>query len=551
MKSRIGRLTCFLLCFGMNAACCAVSVAEAPHADAAFLPPKLDQKNDVANSSGLSADEMLWALDGVGQFHVFSEFEGMNDSLRAKRLDSWSAGFKQGALQGGEIAPASLSAEMLFGEPKQSCGAFYWSSGIASVDARAIRLHVDFSQMPADASAWVLDPERSEAFGPYTSGSGLCWLATIFGEEAVLLVRTSTATIPDVRLVEYSHIFLDVADAAKNLSCNVDIGCESDEEILKVASGTAIIIVGGAWYCSGTLVNNERTEEHEPFFLTANHCICTGQNARDTEAFWDYRASGCETNDAPAIASLSRSTGTALLATNSKLDTTLIRLKSVPVGEYGRTFIGWDAREINKGENVLSLHYPDATRMRISKGTTKDLDIAENGRKHLIETQWDEGVTESGSSGSCLLLSDTLRIVGMLSQGTAPTCGTDRSEYFDFFGNFEKFYSQVSAYIDSESPSIEAGEDDCRDTSSFCFLGNLFENYDATLSSFRTLRDRLNASGALGKRLVDAYYSVTPKLSEALNENGSSRDLLVIALAPLSKVELWLETAERLNRLSK
>ncbi len=529
--------------------CCVTARSDGPpFADADFVPPQPVKSSSYAPSSALSPEEVSRYLGSVKRFHVFTTFEGETEALRAEHLQSWVDGGRQGALQGGEVAPVDLAGDALLGPAADDGGAFLWAAGISSIDAEAIRFHVDLSKLPADAQVWVIDPAQLQAFGPYSSGDNGAeqrWLATIFGEEGVLLVRTHSPEVPDIRVVEYAHIFLSFKEAAKNLSCNVNIDCETDQEILSVATGTAIIMVAGGWYCSGTLVNNELTAEHEPFFLTANHCVCTGQNARDTEAYWDYRTSSCDANDPPEMDSLPRSRGTALLATSSKLDTTLIRLDSVSTGAHGRTYVGWDTRELHADESVFTIHYPDITQMRITKGTIRATNIQQSGREMLVKTRWDEGVTEAGSSGAPLLLGDNNRIAGALSLGPQHTCGSNRSGNVDFFGSFRDFYPQISKYIDTSTPSTEEGQDDCREKTTGCFLTTLFNNNPALLDGFRVLRDKLLASGSFGQWVVEAYYAAGPRWACAVRESELARGVCIVATAPLARVGTFLDEAGR------
>jgi len=517
--------------------------SEAPHADSAFVPPQSAKASSNAGASGLTPKEISKYAGLVNRFHTYAIFEGKNEELRSQHLQTSG---HDGPLQGGEPVPVDLAGDALLGPPIADGNAYIWSASISSVDAHAICFHADLSTLPNDAQVWVVDPTYLVAFGPYARSDGAPdqrWLATIFGEEGVILLRTPSSSAPGLRLIEYSHIFLSFEEVAKNLSCKINIDCETDAQTLNVATGTAIILVEGKWYCSGTLLNNEQTAEHEPFFLTANHCVCTGAEARDTEVFWDYRTASCDSNDAPELTTLPRSRGSALLATDPKLDTTLMRLATVPVGSYGRTYVGWDTRELHIGDGVRTIHYPDATQMRISKGEVRATDVEAGGREHLVEVHWDEGVTEGGSSGACLLLDDGKQIAGVLSQGPQHTCGPDRSGNIDLFGSFRDFYPEISKYIDTATPSTAEGEDACLQT---CFLETLFGSDAPVLDDFRVLRDKLLACGPAGRWVVDAYYACGPRLARAVRQSELARGACVVAVAPLARLGAAVDEADHL-----
>jgi hypothetical protein len=513
--------------------------AAAPFADSAFLPPPATKSDLEAVLNPIRPETLSRYLTQVERFHVFAPYEGQNEALKAKYTGS-----QGGPLQGGEVAPVEMGPEDLFGAPVAEGAQWLYLASVRSVDAEAIRLRVDLSLLAEDAEVWVIDPIVPRAFGPCRAADapdGEQWLATVFGEEAVLMVRSSSKEWPGVRLKSFSHIFLSFKEIAKELSCNLDIACETDSEILSAASGTGIILVGGEWFCSGMLVNNAQTAELEPFFLTANHCVCTGTQAKDTEVYWDYRDSTCDADDAPDMKTLPRSDGDALLATTPDLDITLIRLKSVPNGAYGRTYAGWDTRALRTGDNVRCIHYPDATRMRISKGTVRAVDQNEGAREKQTEVHWDEGVTESGSSGGCLLFADNNRIVGTLSQGPTHSCGTDRSGNLDWFSSFRDFYPAVTKYIDSAAPASEPGPDDCQSQKSLCPFCITFADQPARLENFRVIRDKLLARGPLGRDAVKAYYAAAPRLAQAVSESPGLRALFKAAVSPLAQIGAWLD----------
>lgn len=531
------KVAVFLCCVGIMM-CVSAADALERHAGSAFVPPT-GAKADRGPFSEEVLTEYVAALEAV---HVFAPFEGQNDALKAKY-----AGSKGGPLRGGEIVALDMPAEELFGAPLAEGHVWVYLGGITSVDALGVRVQMDLSLLQPDAEVWVIDPNVPRAFGPYTTedcGEGGCWLATVLGEEAVLMVRTPRLEIPHVRVTAYSHIFLTFQDLAKELSCNVDIACDSDSATVDAGSATALILVGGDWFCSGVLINNGSTEEKEPYFMTANHCVCNGTEARATEVYWDYRATGCNTNDAPDVDTLPRSQGAALLATSSKLDATLFRLDTVPVGDYGRTYLGWDTRTPAVKDEVLTIHYPDATHMRESKGTVRAINQYLGGRNSLIKVHWDEGVTELGSSGAPLLLRGDLSIIGMLSQGPEHTCDFDRSGNLDWFSSFRDFYPLISQYIDTDAPSTQEGTDDCRDPSLDCPTLLAFARHPEMLRDLRALRDKFLLKTALGKQVVSAYYAMAPRMAKAVRESQQARGLFVAVASPFARLGAALEWLE-------
>jgi len=497
------------------------------YADGAYAPPTA---KSAGHASPIAAAAVEGYLSQLEASHVFTAFEGRNDLLKAQYLPA-----KEGPLQGGESEEVDLAGEALFGAPLAEDGARVWLGSVVSADAEAVRLRVDLSRLREGEAVYVIDPEGHRAFGPYDADDGETWLATVQGDEAVLLVRSPHEGIPPLRLTAYAHIFLTFREIAKELECNLDIACESNPALLEASSGVGIINVAGIIFCSGSLVNNGQTAELEPFFVTANHCLCSGEHTRNTEVFWDFRASSCGVDDAPLLADLPRSNGDALLATTTKLDATLIRLDHVPDGDYGRAYAGWDARAAQEDDAVLCVHHPEATRMRISKGAVTEIEQRHNGREHQVIVLWSEGVTENGSSGSALLFADTLRIAGMLSQGPVHSC-TEPSGNFDWFASFHYFYPEIRQYIDSATPSTEEGQDDCRTTGTLCPFVIVFNDHPALLGRFRAFRDDVLLKTALGRPLADAYYRAAPAIGETVSRSAGARGLFVAIAGPLATV---------------
>jgi hypothetical protein len=234
-----------------------------------------------------------------------------------------------------------------------------------------------------------------------------------------------------------------------------------------------------------------------------------------------------------------RSAGVSLLATDAKLDMTLIRLDTVPTGAYGRTYLGWDTRQLVRNDDVCTIHFPDATPMRVSRGDVRGTGRTLGGRNHLTEVLWSEGVTEQGSSGACLLLRGNARIVGALSQGAQHTCGWDRSGNLDWFGSFRDFYPKVQPYVDSATPASGPGADDCRNVS-VCPFSLVFADQSALLQDFRSLRDGLLRAGVVGQGLVKTYYRAAPQLARAVQQSAAARGTFIALTAPWARLGAWL-----------
>ncbi len=510
---------------------CGTARGADPFADAAYAPPASKAACD-ALVNPIAPDVLAGYLAQLDRFHVYDLFAGQTSTLKGKYPPE-----KGRPLKGGEEVTLGLEPGDLFGTPVQDASGYVFLGSIQSIDAEGVRLQVDLSALDLAAEVWIVDPSVLRAFGPYKAANyavGAFWLATVFNDESVVMVRSPKAELPNVRVVAYSHLFLSLKAVA--LSCNISVACES-AAVRNAASGTAILSIGSSGYCSGTLINNPQTAANEPLLITANHCICSAGDARDTEAFWDFRESSCGAGDAGKMSSHLRSSGTKLLSTSSLLDSTLIMLDSVPSGSYGRIYQGWDTRLPVVGESVVVIHYPQATYNRVSSGHVLTVNAPTDsfGYEKQNEMVWDEGVTEGGSSGSSVLFTDTMRLFGTLSNGTTHTCGADRSHNMDFFSSFRDFYGQVKDYVDSATPSTAEGDNDCR-SNGLCAAKVLLKDSPVLLDNLRVLRDKVLLRYAATAPFVKAYYAAAPRLLAAVEESRDARGMFLAVVLPIANM---------------
>jgi hypothetical protein len=518
----------------------AFAQARAPFADAAYMPPA-----PLKSTPPLPLDDLENGLGGRRMFHIFQNFEGATKALQA------GAPARKGEpLKGGEIVETGLAGADLLGSPVlDSNGIAVYAASVISVDAEGIKLRLDVSGLRPGEEAWAIDPVSLTPFGPYVAtagGQAEVWAAMVLGDEAVLLVKSPYEETPNLELISYSHIFRSLRDVAKNLACNIDIACETEPATLAASSGIGFVIIEGVGFCSGTLINNPLTPppEFEPLFITANHCICSQDETLDTEVIWDFRTAECGGTPPTNYHSLPlRSYGQKLLATNNPLDSTLILLNGVSAGPYGRAYLGWDARLLNVGEAIKCIHHPDLTRMRISKGTVRTVSDDENGRENQTIVHWDEGVTERGSSGSCLLLdnpAENNRIVGTLSQGTDHDCANNENN-IDWYSSFREFYPEIQAYINQNPPSTAQGDDGCGAIDTGCALSRAYAGAPAALQSLRAVRDHVLMPFPGGSRAVAAYYKATPAVAPVVAASPAARGAVIAASAPFVRLGAFVK----------
>lgn len=194
----------------------------------------------------------------------------------------------------------------------------------------------------------------------------------------------------------------------------------------------ALIYYDGSFhYATGALINNTG-ENGIPYVLTANHAIGTAAVASTTVAFFNYESPlGRKDIRGPMEFFIA---GATLIATNTNLDMTLLRLSSCPRRDFRPYLAGWNRSE-SPSPPFYGIHHPNGTGKRVATehdGITAHT-ITVDGYTyapyaHWKVSRWDEGTTEAGSSGSPLLDED-LRIIGALTSG-ASTCESPINDFY-------------------------------------------------------------------------------------------------------------------------
>jgi lysyl endopeptidase len=198
---------------------------------------------------------------------------------------------------------------------------------------------------------------------------------------------------------------------------------------------------GEALMCTGALINNT-AQDAKPYILTAQHCIATQEDADRSIFLFNDEILNC--NDG-VVLQRSAMSGAVLRSTSYENDFTLLELyEHVPLGSHPY-FAGWDITD-TEIDHVSCIHHPLGDGKRISlchqnvEVSSFDEDTktrSENAFWHV--PQWDEGITEGGSSGAPLF-NGQQRIIGSLTGGQS-SCGYP---YHDYFARLSKGWNYFS-----------------------------------------------------------------------------------------------------------
>lgn len=322
-------------------------------------------------------------------------------------------------------------------------GGRVWRLRLSSPGAVSLNIQYDRFALPAGAQFFLYTDDRAQVIGAFTEYNSACSPDGSFatqpmaGEVVVLeYYEPSWAAFPgDLHLSSVVHAYRNVFGYAgddraygDSGSCNNNINCPEGAPWQTEKRAVALILTsGGSALCSGALVNNT-AQDLRQFFLTANHC---GLSSGSYIFVFNYESPGC-TNQNVTYTSV---TGCSLRATNADSDFTLVELTENIPAAYNARFAGWSNLNVASTAST-AIHHPSGDIKKISfdnNATTSDRYLGTSGvtDSHWKITQWDDGTTEGGSSGSPLF-DQNHRIVGQLHGGYA-SCSSLTSDWYGKF----------------------------------------------------------------------------------------------------------------------
>lgn len=331
-----------------------------------------------------------------------------------------------------------------------SDGSSLWRLRIASPGALSLNLGLDRFELPVGAGLWLYDNNGTMVQGPYTranrNAEGGLWTAVVLGDELVaeLHLPPGTRAKTDLRIASVNHGYrgfgeVSTASTTKQGTCNIDVICPEGDPWRDEIRSTARIIISGSFLCTGQLVNNT-AEDNTPYFLTAQHCVETASQATSVVAFWNYESPTCGLLAGGSLTqSQSGATLVSLWEWQTGSDFTLILLDETPDPLFNVYYSGWDATgDIPPGS--VGIHHPSGDEKAIS--FNNDPLIPENyygaGSYQWRVSQWEQGTTEGGSSGSCIYDPTSQLCVGTLTAGTASCTNTAG---YDIYGRMDAHWT--------------------------------------------------------------------------------------------------------------
>jgi hypothetical protein len=340
-------------------------------------------------------------------------------------------------------APGALGLALYFDEFRLAPGE---RVSLCTAGGQPVRTYTGDDNPPSGLFAMPLLPGES-VFLEYSGPSG--------GEGLSVLHLSEVA---------YAYRGLGFLHGMKGQSdtCEVNIYCSPEgdnwQERKDGVVRIQVKISGGAYWCTGSLVNNTR-QDKTPYILTADHCAYkmghyATQNDLDQWIFYfRYESQGCEPPFIPpAIKSITGATKVAQGGNqgNDGSDFYLLLLKQDIPPDFNPYYLGWSRKDSATAQSTC-IHHPAGDIKKISTNNQLLQTISWNNsglnshwKVYWMQTPNGHGVTEGGSSGSPLF-DMAGRIIGTLTGGFTSCTAPDT---FDFYGKFS-YHWQTNGLADT------------------------------------------------------------------------------------------------------
>ncbi|MCL4233800.1 MAG: trypsin-like peptidase domain-containing protein [Deltaproteobacteria bacterium] len=363
------------------------------------------------------------------------------DAALARGFDQLSEGVWA---RGGKRTPAGVHADAPtlnagdWTRIARADGLVSWMARISSPGADYLRTH--FTRTVRRGEIWVIggDGVARMARPTRTATTTDFWGPIVPGDRMTIEVVTPGDAPPANLIDTISHI-LPLQDLAAEQNCYSDPTCFTDGNAVKKGVGWIWLAdPWGTFICTGSLLSDV-SGSLAPYFLTANHCMNTQQEADAIVVVWNYHTSTCD-GSVPNPVTLPNSAGSEMLAHSSQSDFALFLLDEDPPA--GTTYLGWTTDALASGEDITVVHHPDGSWKRITFGDQV------GGDTNFWEVRYTDGSTEGGSSGSPLFNDDML-VVGQLYGGSAWCTNMNGT---DDFGKFSRSWTLgIEDYLNSST----------------------------------------------------------------------------------------------------
>ena len=329
-----------------------------------------------------------------------------------------------------------------------------WQLSIECRDALTINLLFENFNLPKGAYLYLFDINKTNRVGAYTSKNnrkdGELGTELVHGDKIIIEYYEpySAEGLGNFKISNVIHGYRSLSQVQDSFvrtlnssgDCNIDVNCPLgigwDNEIRSVA----MIVVGGSGICTGALVNNT-CNDGTPYFLTANHCLGGSTGSWAFRFNWESPpgTESCATTAGsvdPGPPYDQTANGATTLVSAAASDFALLQINNMTLSDaqnWNCFYAGWDASDLTTVTQATGIHHPSGDVKKICRENDPPFHSNNGGAATWYITQWEDGVTEPGSSGSPLF-DQNHRIIGQLYGGAAACAGTVNNNLYDYYG---------------------------------------------------------------------------------------------------------------------
>ncbi len=324
-----------------------------------------------------------------------------------------------------------------------------WQIAIHCPSAMSINLTFNLFDLPKGGKLYIWSADREQFIGSFdfhnNEESGILATSILHTDKVVVEYQVPSSQKSETKLsigqivhgyrsvlknqyTEHNKGNRDPFGSSGNCHNNVICPVAADWQVEK--RSVVLIQLGGS-ICSGVLVNNT-ANNGTPYILTAHHCTPNNNNVSNWIFYFNHDSPTCNGSTGPTNQSIS---GATFRAKRSVSDFALVQMSSVPLTTWNPYYAGWDRTDNSNVSNSVGIHHPAGDVKKISFDNNAPYQENAQGAQVWVIENWEDGVTEGGSSGSPLF-NPQHRIIGQLYAGSSECIGSQENNGYDIYGRF-------------------------------------------------------------------------------------------------------------------
>ena len=343
-----------------------------------------------------------------------------------------------------------------------------WQLLVHCEGALSVNFLFENFNIPKGAYLHIYDYNKTNRVGAYTFKNnredGALGTEIVQGEKVIIEYVEPLNVIGQGRfsITNVVHGYRSIGPIQDSLSkalnssgdCNIDVNCPLGDGWENEIRSVAMIVVGGNGICTGALINNT-CNDGTPYFLTAEHCLGSGTGSWAFRFNWESPpgTESCATTTGstdPGAPYDQTANGATTLVSGTVADFALLELDNMTLSDaqnWNCFYAGWDATDLTTVTQATGIHHPSGDLKKICREDDSPFHSNAAGAAVWYIEEWEEGVTEPGSSGSPLF-DQNHRIIGQLYGGLAACSGIVNNNEYDYYGRLGISWNNgVSDYL--------------------------------------------------------------------------------------------------------